>query len=131
MMVEKRKIRKGDTRRRQQRGVSRNFRLFRKTDGFLSFLIVSAYILISDAAATTSFGCCSVCGRLVYASYRYFHVISFLTKILINLYDSLQNLSKRSEVNCLMKKTSLHLFLNNTTLQNVVVLEIKLQARQI
>lgn len=49
MMVEKRKIRKGDTRRRQQRGVSRNFRLFRKTDGFLSFLIVSAYILISDA----------------------------------------------------------------------------------
>jgi len=29
-----------------------------------------------------------------------------------------------------MKKTSLHLFLNKTTLQNVMVLEIKLQARQ-
>jgi len=89
MMGEKRKIRKGDTRRRQQRGVSRNFRLFRKTDGFLSFLIVSAYILISDAAATTSFGCCGVCGTLAYVSYLHFHVISFLTEILLHLHTIL------------------------------------------
>ena len=81
MMGGKRKIRKGDKRRRQQRGVSRNFRLFRKTDGFLSFLIVSAYILISAAAATTSFGCYSMCGTPAYVSNHYFDVISFLIKI--------------------------------------------------
>jgi hypothetical protein len=64
MMKEKRKIGKGETRRREERGVSRNFRLFPKTDGFLSFLIVSAYILISAAAATTSFSCESMRGIL-------------------------------------------------------------------
>jgi hypothetical protein len=64
MMKEKRMLRKGDTRRRDDRGVSRNFRLFPKTDGFLSFLIVSAYILISAAAATTSSSCGRVCETL-------------------------------------------------------------------
>lgn len=47
----------------RKKGVSRNFRLFPKTDGFLSFLIVSAYILIS-AAATTSFSHRRACETL-------------------------------------------------------------------
>jgi hypothetical protein len=63
MMKEKRRLGKGDARSREKREVSRNFRLFPKTDGFLSFLIVSAYILIS-AAATTSFSHCRACETL-------------------------------------------------------------------
>jgi hypothetical protein len=63
-MKEKRKIGKGETRRREERRVSRNFRLFPKTDGFLSFFIVSAYILISAVAATASFSCESMHGIL-------------------------------------------------------------------